>query len=245
VDEFQDTDPIQAEILLLLANDRPGTLFIVGDPKQAIYRFRGTDVGTYWDVRDRLASRGGRVLQLTTSYRSVPSLQHFVNAAFEGEMTGDPATLQSDYVPLSPHRPEDDSQPAIVSLPVPKPYGRGGYGAPKPSAMAIESSLPDAVGAYVAWLVEKSGWSVAERQPDGSEARTMLQPRHIAILFRRFVSFGEDMTRKYIDAIEARNIPHLLVGGKAFHGREEVETIRAALAAIEWPDDELSVFAAL
>ncbi len=53
------------------------------------------------------------------------------------------------------------------------------------------------------------------------------------------------MTRRYVDAIEARGIPHLLVGGKAFHGREEVETIRAALAAIEWPDDELSVFAAL
>ena len=62
VDEFQDTDPVQAEILLLLAADdpaatewtrgdaRPGKLFIVGDPKQAIYRFRGTDVGTYWRV---------------------------------------------------------------------------------------------------------------------------------------------------------------------------------------------------
>ena len=48
-----------------------------------------------------------------------------------------------------------------------------------------------------------------------------------------------------MDAIEARGVPHLLVGGKAFHGREEVETMRAALAAIEWPDDELSVFATL
>jgi ATP-dependent exoDNAse (exonuclease V) beta subunit len=72
-----------------------------------------------------------------------------------------------------------------------------------------------------------------------------IQPRHIAVLFRRFVSFGEDVTRKYTDAIEGRGIPHLLVGGKAFHDREEVEAVRAALAAIEWPDDELSVFATL
>ena len=72
-----------------------------------------------------------------------------------------------------------------------------------------------------------------------------LQPRHIAVLFRRFVSFGEDVTRRYTDAIEARGVPHLLVGGKAFHDREEVETMRAALAAIEWPDDELSIFATL
>src|SRR5439155_6507106 len=70
VDEFQDTDPIQADILLLLAaNDptqtdaaavtpRAGKLFIVGDPKQAIYRFRGTDVGTYWRVARQIEKRG-------------------------------------------------------------------------------------------------------------------------------------------------------------------------------------------
>src|SRR5262249_5441934 len=75
VDEFQDTDPLQAEILRLLANDVPGKLFIVGDPKQAIYRFRGTDVATYWEVCGELERLGGRVLQLTTSYRSVPAIQ--------------------------------------------------------------------------------------------------------------------------------------------------------------------------
>ena len=245
VDEFQDTDPIQADILLLLANDVRGKLFIVGDPKQAIYRFRGTDVGTYWQVRDELAARGGRVLQLTTSYRSVPAIQRFVNAAFAPEMTGDETTRQAQYVALSQARPADDSQPAIVALPVPKPYGRGGFGAFKASGKAIDGSLPDAIGAYIAWLTEHSGWSVSEKQADGAEVRVPLQPRHVAVLFRRFVSFGEDVTRAYVDAIEARGIPHLLVGGKAFHGREEVETIRAALAAIEWPDDELSVFASL
>ena len=243
VDEFQDTDPIQAEILKLLAGDVPGKLFIVGDPKQAIYRFRGTDLSTYWTVRDELKARGGRVLQLTTSYRSVPSIQRFVNAAFSIEMTGNRATRQADYVPLSPSRPEHEPQPSIVALPVPRPYGRSGPR--RASAKAIEASLPDVVGAYIAWLVEKSAWTVSEKQPDGREVRVPLQPRHIAVLFRRFVSFGDDVTRPYIDAIEARGVPHLLVGGKAFHGREEVETIRAALAAIEWPDDELSVFAAL
>ncbi len=70
VDEFQDTDPLQAEILLLLAADdnaetdwrqarpRPGTLFLVGDPKQSIYRFRRADVGVYREVCDRLDGSG-------------------------------------------------------------------------------------------------------------------------------------------------------------------------------------------
>ena len=53
------------------------------------------------------------------------------------------------------------------------------------------------------------------------------------------------MTQPYVQALEARGVRHVLVGGKTFHDREEVETIRAALAAIEWPDDELSVFATL
>jgi ATP-dependent exoDNAse (exonuclease V) beta subunit len=67
----------------------------------------------------------------------------------------------------------------------------------------------------------------------------------VCILFRRFVSYGEDVTRRYVDALETRGIRHLLVGGRSLHAREEIETLRAALAAIEWPDDQLSVFATL
>jgi ATP-dependent exoDNAse (exonuclease V) beta subunit len=246
VDEFQDTDPIQAEILLLLADGRPGKLFIVGDPKQAIYRFRGTDVGTYWRVRDELGKQGGQTLQLTTSYRSVPSIQNFVNAAFGRHMVANRTTLQAGYIPLTRSREDDPSQPAVVALPVPRPYGRKSFGGLKASAKAIEESLPDAIAAFIGWLTEEDrGWTVTERDADGREKRVRLEPRHIAILFRRFTSFGEDMTRPYVNAIEARGIPHLLVGGKAFHGREEVEAVRAVLSAIEWPDDELSTFAAL
>jgi len=177
----------------------------------------------------------------------VPEIQRFINAAFSAEMVADERTLQAGYVPLGEHRPPDPSQPAIVALPVPRPYSQyAGRGFLKASAKAIETSLPDAVGAYLAWLLdEKNGWYVSERQPDDSEKRVPIQPRHVAILFRRFVNYGDDITRRYTDAIEARGIPHLLVGGKSFHGREEVETISAALAAIEWPDDELSVFATL
>ena len=74
---------------------------------------------------------------------------------------------------------------------------------------------------------------------------SLLEARHVCILFRRFVSFGEDITRAYVEALEARGVKHLLVGGKAFHDRDEIETLRAALMAIEWPDDQLSVFATL
>jgi len=256
VDEFQDTDPLQAEILLLLSAadptvtvpsrvvPRPGKLFIVGDPKQSIYRFRGTDVETYWRVTRQLQQHGGRVLQLTTSYRSVPGIQRFVNAAFRQQMIADDRALQPDYVPLSEERRANAFQPAVIALSVPRPYAP--RGPLKPSARAIDLSLPDAIAAFLEWVLDpKHGWQVTERVSEGEDRWVQVEPRHIAILFRRFTSFGKDVTRPYVDAIEARGIPHVLVGGKAFHGREEVETIRAAMAAIEWPDDELSVFATL
>src|SRR5207248_2053313 len=165
VDEFQDTDPLQAEILLLLAAQDPGEhdwrkvvpvpgrLFIVGDPKQSIYRFRRADVGIYQDVCTRLVECGARALQLSTSFRSVPGIQAFVNAAFAPIMAGDSATLQADYVPLSPDRSAIRGRPAVVALPVPEPYGTRNL-----SAVRIEQSLPDAVGDFVEWLIERSGW---------------------------------------------------------------------------------------
>jgi ATP-dependent exoDNAse (exonuclease V) beta subunit len=250
VDEFQDTDPLQAELLLLLAADDPGEtdwrrvrpvpgkLFLVGDPKQSIYRFRRADVVLYQDVKARLTARGVGLVHMTRSFRALPPLQNAINAAFRGEMTGDRDRGQPDYVPLDPHRPEVAGQPQLVALPAPRPYGWS-----KIAARAVEECLPDAVAAFLEWLIEESRWTVED--PDERGRRVPIAPRHVAILFRRFMSWGSDVTHDYVRALEARNVPHLLLGGRSFHQREEVETLRAALAAVEWPDDELSVYATL
>ena len=248
VDEFQDTDPLQAEILLLLAADDPdetdwtrvrpvpGKLFIVGDPKQSIYRFRRADVALYEDVKRRLVAAGAEVQNLTVSFRAVPEIQAAVNAALAPRMAGG-SSSQATYVPLAPARARVATQPAIVALPVPAPYGD--YG--KVVDWQIDKSLPEATAAFVAWLVRESGWTVSA--PDG--ARVPIEPRHVCILFRRFRSFRTDVTHAYVRALEARHLPHVLIGGSAFHGREEVEALRNVLGAIERPDDELAVFATL
>ena len=257
VDEFQDTDPLQAEILILLSGDpgadlegsinwqsvtpRPGSLFIVGDPKQSIYRFRRADIGTYEQVCDWLQRHGAERAYLQTSFRATPRIQRLVNAAFAPLMQRDPVALQPDYVALAPSRDDHPGQPAVVVVPVPRPYG-----ARNVTRAAVEASLPEAVGGWLHWLFNASGWTIPEKRRDtGVVTRVAIRPRHVCLLFRRFTSFNEDVTRAYVDALESRDIPHLLVGGKSFHDREEVETMRSALAAIEWPDDELSVFATL
>jgi ATP-dependent exoDNAse (exonuclease V) beta subunit len=246
VDEFQDTDPLQADLLLCLAGDgrgglRPGALFIVGDPKQSIYRFRRADVGAYRRIADDLAAGGATAVTLQTSFRSVPSIQHFVNAAFRGDMNGDREALQADYVPLLPHRAEAPEQPSIVALPIGYPYGRSLYGPPQVTQTALNEAQPAAIGAFVAWMLSpECAWTMAT--PDG---RRKIVASDVCLLFRRFMHFGRDVTRDYVEALEARGIAHLLVGGKTFHEREEVDAVRTALTAIEWPEDELSVYAAL
>ncbi|MEO6774478.1 MAG: UvrD-helicase domain-containing protein [Kofleriaceae bacterium] len=247
VDEFQDTDPLQVEILMLLCADDPacaepaharalpGKLFVVGDPKQAIYRFRRADITLYEAVKHRLVAEGARPLYLTTSFRSVPAIQTAINAAFEPVMRGNG---QATYVPLAPSR--DDApppQPAVIALPVPRPYGTWNV-----TNAAIEASYPDAVAAFVDELITKMPWLVTER---GDEARVRVAPRHVCLMFRRFQSFGRDLTRPYVRALEARGIPHVLMGGRSFHEREEIVAARNALSAIEWPSDELSVYATL
>ena len=250
VDEFQDTDPLQAETLLLLAADdpmqdnwleatpTPGKLFLVGDPKQSIYKFRRADVSLYQSIVESLTARGVRLVRLTKSFRSARPIQEFVNTAFRPLMTGDTVSGQAEYSDLEEHVPADPSQPAVIALPVPSPYGMERIAKSK-----IDACLPDAVAAYIEWLIRESGWHV--RDPEDPSKKVPIAARHIAVLFRRFTNFGRDLTRDYVHALEARSVTHLLVGSKSFHNREEVETLRSALTAIEWPDDELSVFATL
>jgi ATP-dependent exoDNAse (exonuclease V) beta subunit len=241
VDEFQDTDPLQAEILLLLAaadplerdwrkaTPAPGKLYVVGDPKQSIYRFRRADARLFHRVCTDLKAAGVGAHELTASTRSTRAIQAFVNAAF--------APRIPEYLPLEGGVEDASGQPGIVALPMPFPYGTRNI-----SNLKIDECSPNAVAAFIHWLCEKSGWRVRDRT---TGARVPIRPEHVCILFRRFTNFGTDLTQEFVRSLEARGIPHLLVGSKSFHRREEVGTLRTALRAIEWPEDELSVFAVL
>ena len=95
VDEFQDTDPIQAQVMLLLTAQsetetdwrkcRPvdGSLFVVGDPKQSIYRFRRADIATYNQVRQIIERSGGQIVALSANFRTIGPLVEWVNGTFD------------------------------------------------------------------------------------------------------------------------------------------------------------------
>ncbi len=116
VDEFQDTDPVQAEVLLLLTADDPaendwkrcrpvpGSLFVVGDPKQSIYRFRRADIVMYNEVKEILVASGGRVLSLSTNFRTLSPVVNWVNAVFDKEFPEAADDFSPRHVPLEPWR---------------------------------------------------------------------------------------------------------------------------------------------
>jgi len=106
VDEFQDTDPAQCEIIMKLAEGKdgkpaPGRLFIVGDPKQSIYSFRGADIVAYERVRERLLEHGAEEFVLRTSFRSHAGILDVVNGVF-AQVIRKRERLQPPYEPIEP-----------------------------------------------------------------------------------------------------------------------------------------------
>ncbi|WP_339061894.1 UvrD-helicase domain-containing protein [Tepidibacillus marianensis] len=95
IDEFQDNNQVQKTLASLLLTDdqgriKPGRLFVVGDPKQSIYRFRGADVSVFKEMEQVIVAMNGRVAPLQFNFRSHPQIIEFVNAFFRQIMSKDP-----------------------------------------------------------------------------------------------------------------------------------------------------------
>ncbi|MDR6225229.1 UvrD-helicase domain-containing protein [Desmospora profundinema] len=113
VDEFQDTNPVQRELFQLMlpgpaGEELPGKGFVVGDPKQSIYRFRGADVGLFTEVRDEWLAKGGREVQLLDNFRSTHGLVAVVNRLF--------SDLFPRFSSARPHREGGGEPPVEVWL---------------------------------------------------------------------------------------------------------------------------------
>jgi ATP-dependent helicase/nuclease subunit A len=137
VDEYQDTDPIQAEIMFYLTSENPdeqvwtrcrpraGSLFVVGDPKQAIYRFRRADIDTYNRVKQLMEEHGGEVLQLITNFRSLDTVTEELNTVFEKHLPAVETLHQAGYRPLIAHHVDGGGEfTGIKRLSVPADYSR-------------------------------------------------------------------------------------------------------------------------
>jgi ATP-dependent helicase/nuclease subunit A len=210
VDEFQDTNQRQAELIQHLKGQTT-RLFLVGDAKQSIYRFRGADVSVF----RRKESQAKNVCRLETSYRAHRDLVVTLNNLFR-PVLGEPAPNTPDYVePFSRLIPWREAPAQGVT----SPY--------------IELHL--AIGSKSSGALDRAaaGLALHLRQ---LLADTDLTPADIAILCRSSTSFAA-----YENALEAAGLPFLTVAGRGFYHRAEVRDVLNALQALTDPTDDLAL----
>jgi ATP-dependent helicase/nuclease subunit A len=239
IDEFQDTDPVQVEIAQLLAGppgtrtaapEAAGTLFVVGDPRQSIYRFRRADLASYVRFARNLERRGGRRERLAVGFRSSPGLLRWLNGAFAalfgGAEDGD-APHVSPYAPIAPHRDETPG-PCVHVLPLPE-----GAGGTAEEDATLEARL--LANLLHGWFRDAPPLAVEDRGTPRP-----CRPGDVMVVVRRTARL--DIFR---EAFARRGIPASFEGGRGFFGRGEVQALLAGLRSVLDPADDASVASAL
>jgi len=255
LDEFQDTDPIQIELAVLIASsldageqpierhwsDVPvgeGRLFFVGDPKQSIYRFRRAEIELFDRARTTFGT-GDRSIALTQNFRTVEPVLHFINDFFGRVMPkegGAPHNQQPAYRPLSAARsgaPGIDHRPMILGHSHQDP-------AEGPKITAFDLRRSEAVS--VADAINEIRDRPSERPVFDSKSGTWRDPqlRDITILIPTRTSLAHLQT-----ALDDFAIPHRADTGTLVFETQEVRDVLATLRAIDDPGDEIAAIAAL
>ncbi|MBT8489359.1 MAG: UvrD-helicase domain-containing protein [Gemmatimonadetes bacterium] len=247
VDEFQDTDPLQAEIMLLLSSEpeeraegaeeagatasemapvgeadwrsavpRPGALFVVGDPKQSIYRFRRADIQLYALVRDRFDAFG-EVVSLSANFRSRPPIGDLVNQVFGApDFFPDEATLQQAAFERLDTRPPTD--PVVAE-------GIFTYHL-DPKGNRKDLAAVDDGARIASWI---------RRRVDAGERA----PADFLVLTR-----GRGQLAAYARALEAYGLP-VQVTGAGIGVEDEIHELQVVLACMIDPTDPVKVLSAL
>ncbi|MCI0817709.1 MAG: UvrD-helicase domain-containing protein [Chloroflexi bacterium] len=232
IDEFQDTDPLQMEIALAFARARDsdpleaGRLFLVGDPKQSIYRFRRADMAMYSRTRDEIEAAGSEFPELALNRRSRLEILHWVNAVFapligEGAEPG----IQPPYRKIHAHREGELRGPGVAWMG--GPVGHNARGMRDEEARAI-------AGQCRAVISEQ--WQVQDRHGTVRDASY----RDIAVLIPRRILLTA-LERELADA----QVPYRVEGGSLIYRTQEVRDIINCLTAIDDPADEVAVAGAL
>ncbi|HEX6491859.1 MAG TPA: UvrD-helicase domain-containing protein, partial [Candidatus Dormibacteraeota bacterium] len=240
VDEFQDTDPLQAELALRLCaavedRDLPwtelrpaaGRLCVVGDPKQSIYRFRRADIALYAAVERALVDADPRArVRLAVNFRSGRRIIEAVNAVFGadgGMMTGEPG-VQAEYVPLVAHAPDVEGAVAVFGGLVDDTAGAMWRAEARDTAALVRRILED-------------GWRVGEGTPDGPRRCT---PEDVCILMPSRTNL-RNMER----ALERERIRYRLESGSLIVATQEVRDLLNILRSVDDPTDQVALVAAL
>jgi ATP-dependent exoDNAse (exonuclease V) beta subunit len=234
IDEFQDTDRVQNEILFSIAaipehrghwqegKLRPGSLFLVGDPKQAIYRFRGADIEAYQHCCELIRAQDtGAILEVTANFRSQGAIIKHVNRCFK-EVFSKPS--QPRYVPLAPTIPDYDYPVSCVSRFTIEIHTEG---------RIYAEMFREAEAERVAEICSRLIGNVTITRADKSQSP--LQPGDIALL-----SPGHTELWRYERALEKRGLSVSSQAGQTLMRRQETQDVLALLRVLVDSSDVLA-----
>ncbi|MFZ5442827.1 MAG: UvrD-helicase domain-containing protein [Myxococcota bacterium] len=261
VDEFQDTNRLQLEIVLLLSEKRsgaprpvsqafeqqhreivrmpqePGFLAVVGDRKQSIYEFRGADVSVFEVMAKAIEASGGGRAYLRHSRRSTAPLLEVLNRGFTVAMG--PAAVASPALDFEVvYRPEHDDLRAVrddapSGLPLVQLVDAR-VPPERPTAEALRAADAEAVARAIAWGLA-GNWMVS-----GKDGERVARGGDVAVLFQRFTQL-----ETYRQALVRCGVRHRVVRGRGFYGAQEVVDLACLLAILADPEDALALSAVL
>ncbi len=245
IDEFQDTDPIQAEVMLLLTADDPaepewrqcrpvpGSLFVVGDPKQSIYRFRRADIVTYNQVKEIIERSGGTVVSLSANFRTSSPVVEWINGVFAKAFPSSATLYSPSHVPLLPGRQEGKSGELV-----------GVYRLEVPEDFKNQEAIAEYEAERIARTIRKvldTGMTIPRTRreiTDGIDPRAT--PGDFLIVTR---------TKKrlpvYARKLQEYGIPHEVTGGSALSQVQELSLLYRCLLAVIQPDNPVALVAVL
>lgn len=245
VDEFQDTDPVQVEMMFLLTgagddpNERnwrkltpkPGSLFLVGDPKQSIYRFRRADISIYNEVKSRIHACGD-VLHLTSNFRSVDAIGDFVNGQFVGKLPVRESEVQAVYVRMETNIPNPKASKkanhGIYALTYPKIPGG------KDAVAAVDA---ERIATTIAWACRDGNMHIQERDGAAWEYREA-RPSDFLILTRT-----RHYLHLYAEELEKRGVAAETFGSSALY--PELHTLGQLALYLADPSDQVAMLSVL
>ena len=226
VDEFQDTNPVQEELIRLLiggAANAPlegNRLFIVGDPKQSIYRFRGADVTVFKRVAEEIRAQGVEIT-LDVNFRSREKIIEFVNHGFAQIFGTGENSYDMPYQPLRWTRRGGDADVAVELLLLnPAELADRGLDGREEEAVQLARRILE--------MVQNSEALVYERGIDGVECARAVRYGDVAILFQALTN-----VQIYEEALQKYGIPYTVVNGRGFFERQEVQDVLNLLKVID------------
>lgn len=247
IDEFQDTDPLQVEIVLLLAADkpkpveigdltiRPGKICVVGDPKQSIYRFRRADPEIYKHAVQKI-HQFGKTVNIVQNFRSNGGIVRFVNTFFDqlwDKVSG--AVVPYQFIEPDPEYPDPEPCPPVVEL-----IPRDDLDLSGSKVDDLRSMEANAICQIIQSDILAREWQVVGRRDNGQLKKMNAKYDDIAVLFP--TTTGIDI---YTSAFIEWNIPFQVEGGKKFFGQSIVCQLYSCIAAIDNPLDNLAVISAM